>query len=294
MKRSTTILLAFCLSIPVMAAGHPGSGIAVNPDGTVYFMDTGAGVWRLEKSGNVVKLPGPAVHWLALDREGRLANTKLPTFSQNDATIARSDDNLFLSSDFPLTVDSKGALYFPRKQDDRLRVFRLEPSGAVSMFATVAARQDRTNPDWINGSTFGPDGTFYYTEDHGVWKIAPKQEAVAMPIEMPMSECHSVPSLGADKGAPMYQGIAVDTKGNIFVAVTGCRSVVKIAPDNSVATAVRTTGTWSPTGVATLGDDVYVLEYLHTEGHNRREWIPRIRRLSADGVDSIIATIDRQ
>lgn len=287
-------LLALMLIFPLAAFSHPGSGIAVDAQGNVFFMDTGAGVWRLRPDGALNKLPGAAFHWLALDSTGRLANTELPTLSHNGATIVRTNENLLLSSDFPLTVDSKGALYFPRKQDDRLRVFRLDPSGSVSMFATVAARPDRTIPGWINGSTVGPDGTFYYTEDHGVWKIAPKQAAVAMPIELPKSGCGSIPGLGADEGAPMYQGVAVDTKSNVFVAVTGCRAVIKIAPDNSVTTALRTTGTWSPTGVATLGDEVYVLEYLHTEGHNRREWIPRIRRLSADGSDSIIATIDRQ
>jgi len=57
---------------------------------------------------------------------------------------------------------------------------------------------------------------------------------------------------------------------------------------------LRTTTPWSPTAVAVAGPDVYVLEYLHTATENRREWIPRVRRLRADGTSVVVATIDRK
>jgi sugar lactone lactonase YvrE len=290
MKLST--VLAPMLLCPLTAFCHPGSGIAADAQGNVFFMDTGAGVWQLRRSGVLHKVPGRAYHWLALDRTGRLADTALPTF--NEGSIERTQHNLLLSSDFPLTIDSQGVLYFPRKQDGRLFLFRLEPTGSVSAFATVAERRDGTAPGWINGSVVGPDGTLYYTEDHGVWKIPVGRQAVAIPIDTAKSDCRSIPGLGSDDGAPMFQGIAVDEQGNVFVAATGCRSVIKIDRNNMVTTIVKTTDTWSPTGVAILGSDLYVLEYLHTEGHNRREWIPRIRKLGADGSETIVATVERK
>jgi hypothetical protein len=43
-----------------------------------------------------------------------------------------------------------------------------------------------------------------------------------------------------------------------------------------------------------LGNDVYVLEYLHTARDVRTDWLPRVRKISADGTSKIIATIDRR
>lgn len=41
----------------------------------------------------------------------------------------------------------------------------------------------------------------------------------------------------------------------------------------------------SETAVALFGKDVYVLEYLHTAVEDRRQWVPRIRRITPDGSD---------
>jgi hypothetical protein len=51
---------------------------------------------------------------------------------------------------------------------------------------------------------------------------------------------------------------------------------------------------WSPTAVALHGGDLYVLEYLHTAIEDRRQWLPRVRRISPDGRTVIIATVSRQ
>lgn len=290
MKRPIT-LLALMFVAPLTAFSHPGSGIAVDDQGNVFFMDTGAGVWQLLSSGELNKLPGRAYHWLALDPTGQLAKTPLPTFPEGG--IERSSHNVLIASDFPLTVDAQGRLYVPSKQGGRVRVFRVEPSGSVATLATIAERADGSVPGWISGSAVGPDGSFYYTEDRGVWKIAPSKAPVALPISVKSENCRPFPGMSIED-TMMYRGIAVDASGNIFVAVAGCQAVMKIAPDHRVSTVVQTTGAWSPTGVATLRNDVYVLEYLHTEGHNRREWIPRIRKVKADGTSSIIATVERQ
>ena len=50
---------------------------------------------------------------------------------------------------------------------------------------------------------------------------------------------------------------------------------------------------WSPTGVALFGSDVYVLEFLHTAEDDRRAWLPRVRKITADGKSTIIATVDQ-
>ena len=53
------------------------------------------------------------------------------------------------------------------------------------------------------------------------------------------------------------------------------------------------TAPWAPTAVAVAGRDVYVLEYLHTPGDDRREWIPRVRKIAANGAVSTLAASTR-
>jgi hypothetical protein len=45
--------------------------------------------------------------------------------------------------------------------------------------------------------------------------------------------------------------------------------------------------------VAVSAGGVYVLEYIHTAGDDRNEWLPRVRKISADGRVETVATIDR-
>ena len=75
--RITLILAAVCLSTSVTA--HPGSGIAVDRLGQVYFLDTASGLWRIDTRGKLTKLSGLKPHWLAIDANNRFANTPLPT-----------------------------------------------------------------------------------------------------------------------------------------------------------------------------------------------------------------------
>ena len=285
-------LLVFALIISTTALGHPGSGIAVDEQGRIVFVDTGAGVWRLERNGTLNKLPGPAYHWLALDRTGQLSRVELPSFAAGGARTVNVD-GVLLASDFPITVGSKGELYYPRIADGGLQILRLDVNGSTSSFAKVGTNAQGNPLRWINGSVIAPDGSFYYSEDHGVWKIAPDKKIVALYTDIPKLDCSSVPGVGSKSG-PHFRGIDIDANGNLFVAVTACRAVIKIAPDKTISAVIQAEGAWSPTGVATFGSDVYVLEYLHTEGENRQAWIPRIRQFAADGAERIVAAVKRR
>jgi hypothetical protein len=286
------VLLIFAMIISTTTLGHPGSGIAVDEEGRVVFVDTGAGVWRVERDDTLNKLPGPAFHWLAVDRSGQLSKVELPSFPEGGARTVNVD-GVLLASDFPITVGSNGALYYPRIADGVLQIFRLGVNGSTSSFATVGNSAQGKPLRWINGSAIGPDGSFYYTEDRGIWKVTPDKKIVAMYTGTPKVDCSSVPGVGSESG-PHFRGIDIDAVGNLFVAVTACRAVIKITQDKIVSTLLRTEGAWSPTGIATFGNDVYVLEYFHTEGENRLAWIPRIRKLAADGTARMAATVKRR
>jgi sugar lactone lactonase YvrE len=143
---------------------------------------------------------------------------------------------------------------------------------------------------YINGITAGPNGSLYYTEDTAIRRItAQGVVSTAATIRNPAS----MPSIPATDQHPYLRGLAVDAQGAIYVADTGNARVLKITPDSTVTTLLQTQSPWSPTDVALHGDDVYVLEFLHTTRDVRRDWLPRVRKIAADGRSTIIATIDQ-
>jgi hypothetical protein len=68
---------------------------------------------------------------------------------------------------------------------------------------------------------------------------------------------------------------------------------LKITPQGQVSVVLRATDAWSPTGVAVSGDNLYVLEYLHINTERRVEWLPRVRKLAANGTATILCSIER-
>ncbi|HET6274054.1 MAG TPA: hypothetical protein VFG32_13830 [Bacteroidota bacterium] len=296
MKRAIIALLAIILLlVSNEGLAHPGSGIVVDREGNVYFVDTGSGVWKIDRNGKLTRLSGPAYHWMAIDVDGRLTNATLPYFSSGDATVTRVgvDPTILLASDFPITVGGDGSLYYPwLPAGKQLQVFRLAPSGTTTVFKTLPANTESGPLRWINGTAVGPDGSFYYTENRAVRRITLQGELTTVAVNVTLSGCDSVPGVETNLG-PYLRGLDVDAQGTVYVAATGCGAVLKITADKKVTTVLRTSRPWAPTGVAVSGNDLYVLEYLHTVGDNRREWLPRVRKVTSDGHVVTVATIDR-
>jgi hypothetical protein len=90
--------------------------------------------------------------------------------------------------------------------------------------------------------------------------------------------------------------LAVDSIGDMYVAATGSRSVLKITPQGIITTILQEPGPWTPTGIAVFHGEVYVLEW-HDVAPSleevRKAWIPRIRKIGRDGKVTTLATISR-
>ena len=277
------------------ALSHPGSGIVVDREGNIYFVDTGSGIWKLDGNRNLTRLSGPAYHWMAIDPDGRLKDATLPYFSSGDATVTRVGVNptLLLSSDFPLTVGGEGALYYPWRSDGKaLQVFSLAPNGTTTVLKTLPANTGGTPLRWVNGMATGPDGSVYYTEERAIRKISTQGQLTTIVDNVTLPVCDPVPGVDAESG-PYLRGLALDPQGTLYVAATGCGAVLKIAADKNVTTVLKASSPWSPTGVAVFRNDLYVLEYLHTEGDDRRVWVPRVRKVASDGRVDTVAVIRR-
>ena len=278
-------LLMFGL-LPASLWAHPGSGIAVDRLGQIYFLDTGSGLWKIDPRGTLVRITAPRFHWMTLDPDDRFAHVPLPSGSTGDITRAGTAPTLLLASDYPLAIARDGNLYYPSRRADgaALDVLRVNPSGRRAILATVPL-------PYLNGLAAAPDGSLYYTENRAIHRVNSRGEVSTIVSRVALSTCGLIP--GNEPNDPLLRGLAVDSSGTVFVAASGCGSVLKVTPSGQVSTVLQLDAPWSPTAVALFRGDIYVLEYLHTAVEDRLQWLPRVRRISADGKNAVIATVTR-
>ena len=275
------LLAAACLA-PTTAAAHPGTGIVVDRLGRVYFVDMVSGVWRVDAHGVLTHLPGPAFHWMSLDLDGRFAATVLPSGSAGDIVRLGTTPTLLLASDFPIATGEDGNLYYP-SHDGRtpIEIVRLMPSGQRSTVARLPAMGSSAPLRDLNGLAAGPDGSLYFTGDASISRLNRSGLVSTIVANATMPGCPS----------PLLRGLSVDAGDTVYVAATGCGRVLKVSPAGDITVVSQSPGTWAPTGVALSGRTLYVLEFEHAQTDDRREMLPRIRKITADGRSVIIATV---
>lgn len=293
------VLATFLAVSPAFA--HPGSGIVVDRQGQVYFLDTGLGVWKVNLQGRLVRHEGPAYHWMTIDHRGRFAQRHMPRVGNGDLSVVGPDPTLIVSSDFPVAIGSDGAFYYPRAGGDgRVRVMRLVPPELPVVFATLPVATE-VGPDgkaqpvsWIHGLAAGPDGFLYYAERDAVKRIAADGTVSLVAGGITVPDCVRPPAATDERLGPALRGLDVSHDGTVYVAASACGAVLKITPGGSVSVVLRASDAWSPTGVAISGDDLYVLEYRFIEARRREDWLPRVRKVSREGAVTVIAKVDRR
>jgi streptogramin lyase len=292
--------LAATLLVVSGVSAHPGSGIVVDRQGQVYFVDTGLGVWRIDRQGRMARHPGPAYHWMTIDPEGRFNQQRMPRGVGGELTVVGLDPTLIISSDFPVTIGSDGAFYYPQAgRDGRVRVMRRAPSGEPGVFATLPIATE-TGPDgqavqaeWVHGLAAGPNGYLYYTERDAVRRIAPDGTVSLVAGRIAVPDCVHPPAAKEERLGPALRGLDVTPDGTVYVAASACSALLKITPGGAVSVVLRASDAWSPMGVAVAGEDLYVLEYRYIEADRREDWLPRVRKVSREGRVTVIATVER-
>lgn len=287
-----SVLTLACL-LPAPAAAHPGSGIVVDRFGQIYFVDMVSGVWKIDAHGALTHIRGPAFHWMTLDAADRFAATQLPSGSGGDVARIGTSPTLLLGSDFPLAIGRDGDLYFPsRRAGAPLQILRFLPTGQTSVLASLPASSARNPVRELNGLAAGPDGSLYYSEHDAIRRISRAGQVSTVLESIEVVGCTSM-SRGGTRRDPLLRGLDVDVDGTIYVAATGCGSVLRVTPAGRVTILPQVPNPWSATGVALFGSDVYVLEFQNAESDDRREMLPRVRKIAADGTTGVIATVTR-
>lgn len=278
---------------PKALIAHPGSGIVIDRAGQIYFVDMVSGIWKIDVYGTLTHVPGPGFHWMTLDASDRFSSTRLPSGAGGEVARLGMGPTAILASSYPIAMGADGNLYFPSHGvANPIQLLKMLPSGASSVVTTFPATTAGRPLRDLNGLAAGPQNSLYYTEPNTIRRVSKEGRVTTVAENIVPSTCGSVPGLTLSD-RPLLQGLAVDSVGAVYVAATGCGSVLRVTHDGRVSVVFQNDGAWSPTGVALFGHVIYVLEFLGAASDNRREMIPRIRRITPDGRTTIVATVTR-
>ena len=294
----TLTRIVLCVLLAASVYAHPGSGIVIDKEGQVFFTDTGQGVWKIDRQGNLTHLPASLFHWMTIDEAGYFAESQ-KNFGEwfERVTPQSSKPALIMSSDFPLTINRDGNLYYADTRPRSARIVRRTPDGKESVLAADEAFKG------VTGIAAGPDGSLYITD-----ASRPDVNTIRkITMDGKLSQFASTEIVGAGRDstinpppeaeASYCRGLAVDSQGIVYVAATGRRRVLRITPGGDVSTILQAPSPWSPTGVAVFGGEVYVLEWRDAPPsllETRNAWIPRVRKVGRDGKITTLATVSRE
>jgi hypothetical protein len=227
---------------------------------------------------------------MTLDADDRFRTTRLPSGSGGEIARIGAHPTILLGSDVPISLGRDGNLYYPTHGSGiPLQIIRLMPTGRTSVFASIPAGAAGAPLRDLNGLAAGPAGSVYYTENRAIRRIDNDGRVTTVVDNL---SCGGRRDGGMDPD-PLLRGLDVDRLGIIYVAATGCRSVFKVTPGGQITVLPQLPSAWSPTGVAVFGADLYVLEFEQGDSDDRRQMLPRIRQISADGKTAVVATVAR-
>lgn len=297
-RRSIGLIVVFAVWA-LSAVAHPGSGIATGADGQVYFTYTGSGFYKIDATGALSQLDSTSFHFLAIDEQGTFREKNLPRVPSAEFKVVGDKPGVILASSFPAVVGTDGAFYYPEDKDGAVQLMRVTAKGERSRFATLPAAIETSyegkqiRAEWIHGLANGPDGTLYYAEKGAVRRVNRNGRVTTVAENISVPDYVRPPSIEDDRVVPALRDLEVATDGTVYVAASACSALVRISPGGEVSVALRAESPWSPSGVAILGEDVYVLEHRYIKADRPIEWNPRVRKLSKDGAATIVAEVDK-
>lgn len=294
--------LLMCGFVESRVDAHPASGIVATARGDVYFIHTGQGVCKIDAEGKLTyihRFKGGG-HFLALDPEGKFSK-QFPRLFERLTIEGEKPTLLYASGGAPFVVARDGNLYYGSGYpdgDDLAPGFhtltRLAPDGKRTLFSPDLKKALADLNESVVGLTSGPDGSLFIAGPNAIVKV--KLDGTVKTLVHPVNVTDRDDDLAKASQSrafhsPYLRGIDVTEDGTFYAAVNGSRCVVKISAEGKVETVLKSEKPWSPTGVAVRGKDVFVLEYTNPDKES--DWVPRVRKLSADGKVSVLADLTR-
>lgn len=314
LKISTTIaIVAQCLLFTISAQAHPASGIVLDRAGNIYFSDLET-VWKIDAARKLsifrAGVSGRHVHELAIDGQDNIygADVSYEPAAQkfiSDVWKMSPDgafEYLLEPTDNPprgisIWRDREGNNYLIDQNNHtktQTLLLRRAPDGKVitlagSSYGYADGKGTAARFSSVGNMAFGPDGSIYLTDGSSVRKVAMDGTVTTLAKGLDFRTREDKPTLfGGAYGN--LAGLTVDSAGTVYVADAGNRRLFKIDRAGKVDVVLRTDPPYFPNGVVTApGGDIYVLEVGFTIPS---AWSgPRVRKITADGKSTILATV---
>jgi DNA-binding beta-propeller fold protein YncE len=261
----TALLLTLASSLPAFA--HPGSGIAVDKQGTVYCVDQMQDrLLRITPDGKVttlargiegegdkrqVRFVNP--HHLVQDAAGNLftcgdgGNTGVwKVQPSGEVTRYYPPDNwyqqiLIGSGGDPFGLDAKGNLYCWNERQFRFsQILKVSPEGRVSSFVggdwgLADGERETAMFGSLHSATlrFAPDGCLYMTERACIRKITPEGKVSTL---AGAADCGFADATGKEARFGSLSGLAVGGDGRLYVVDDGNLRIRVVSPEGRVST----------------------------------------------------------
>ncbi|MBI1785432.1 hypothetical protein HYR69_09845, partial [Candidatus Sumerlaeota bacterium] len=160
---------SLALIIATFAHAHPGSGIAVDDHGTVYFTDTGKGLWKLPPDGKIALISPMSYHFMGLDGTGAFSKSP-PKFGRwfERATPEGSAPAVIECSEFPIAIGRDGNIYYANTLKRPTKIVKRTPAGKETVLTELAdeapTAAEKGRESYVTGITVAPDGSLYLVE----------------------------------------------------------------------------------------------------------------------------------
>lgn len=304
-------LVAFCLLLGInTGAAHPGWGIVVAPDGSIYLTDLEQ-VWKIDAAGVAqIFVKDVHTHDLYLDAKGNLYG-KHEWYVEPSGTFHHRYWRANPAGHIETISEKEASRFFDRWDADGNRYQthsdREKKSAWISRTDRAGNSEVLAGGPWghadgmgrdvqfrlFGTSKWGPDNCLYVTNDGMVRKVT-----MAGTVSTIAGPDQGFPaSIQKNNGQPRYSallGIAIDSERNVIVADIDQRKVFRITPDGQTEIILESGMGWLPSGVTLAGDDIYVLEY-RTPISKPVGWVgkygPRVRKIDKDGRISLVGVV---
>ncbi|MCA1626267.1 MAG: hypothetical protein LC778_21240 [Acidobacteria bacterium] len=181
--------------------------------------------------------------------------------------------------------DSDGNTYSVEPWSNERReskIIKRTPDGKTSLFAGgnygyLDGKKERAKFGNILDMAFAGDNSIYITDTNRVRKID-KFGAVKT----------LYPTDDAQRNQSQLFGLTVDKQNNVFVADFAGRRLLKIDSSGKTSIVLASDKDWSPLGVATIDDEIYILEGKTYESKSQGN---RVLKISSDNQKTVVADL---
>ncbi len=280
------VSLLICLSVSNVTVAHPGDGIVVTPDGTIYFTDVARRViWKVSADGALsAEKRDRWTHSLFLETDGALyyerevqrgadawpaSFWKITPDGQHVRLIEPQLDRREFAGG-PFVMDKQGNVYYGHhpRGESRALLMKRTPEGEVSVLTGLGTGElyqdgprETATIRIITAMTLGPEDAIYFTDRHHVRRITPDGAVTTVVSDLLDEEPADPPhAQGPPTTINRLYGLTVAKDGTIYVAYHAGRRVIRIDAEKNISTAYQTSRPWAPVGVAVAGTTLYVLE----------------------------------